>query len=86
MGNVGRCAGDYTRPMQVERSNDHRGESDARSYPPAAVNSTEIFSIQLYGVSEGEKRNDDFRTARKLKVQVWQQGTTSAQLAFRRRL
>ena len=54
--------------MQVERGGNYRRESDARPYPSAAVDSTEVFRVKFYGVSGGEKCNDDIRATRKFKV------------------
>ncbi len=34
----------------------------------AAVNSAEVFRVQLYGISEGEKCDDDIRASREFEV------------------
>ena len=54
--------------MQVERRNDYRRESNAGPYPSAIIDSTEVFRVKFQGVSEGEKRDDDFRESRKFEV------------------
>ena len=58
----------YPRSMQVERRGDHWRESNAGSYPSAAVDPTEVFRVEFYGVSEGEKRDDDFRASHEFEV------------------
>ena len=73
LGDERRYPGYDPGPVQVERGNDHRGKSDARSHSSAAVDPTKIFGIQLHGISEREKCDDDFRASRKFKVQIWQQ-------------
>ena len=47
------------RPVQVERSRDHRGEGNGGSYPSAGVNTTKVERIELHGVLEREERADD---------------------------
>lgn len=73
LGNERRYPGYYPGPVQVERGDDHRGKSDAGSHTSAAVDPAKIFGIQLHGISEREKCDDDFRAARKFEVQIWQQ-------------
>ena len=68
LGDERRYSGYYPGPVQVERGNNHRGKSDARSHSSAAVDPTKIFGIQLHGISEREKCDDDFRASRKFKV------------------
>jgi len=43
------------------------------------INTADVFRIQLYGISEREKRDDDIQAPLKLKVQVWK----SAFLGYR---
>ena len=73
LGDERRYPGYYQGPVQVERSNDHRGKSDAGSHSSSVVDPAKIFGIQLHGISEREKCDDDFRASRKFEVQIWQQ-------------
>ena len=68
LGDAGGHPGYYPGSMQVEGCGDHRRKSHARPYSPAAVDSTKIFRVEFYGVSEGEKRDDDFRASREFEV------------------
>ena len=68
LGDAGGHPRHYPRFMQVERRGDHRRESDAGPYPSVAIDSTEVFRVELHGISEGEKRDDDLRASRKFKV------------------
>ena len=61
---------DTERSMQMERSGDHRRESDGGSYSPASKYPTEVQCIELHGISEGEKCADDLRSTRELEIQV----------------
>ena len=65
LGDARGYPGDYPGFVQMERSSASGEESDARPYPSAFVDSTEIFRIQFYGIFEGEKRDDDIRASRK---------------------
>lgn len=52
----------------MERRGNHRRESNAGPHSSAAVNSAEVFRVQLYGISEGEKCDDDIRASREFEV------------------
>ena len=58
----------YPRSMQVERRGDHRRKSHAGPYSPAAVDPAKVLYVEFYGVSEGEKRDDDFRASHEFEV------------------
>ena len=58
----------YPRSMYVKRRGDHRRESHAGPYPSAAIHTTDVFRVEFYGVSEGEKRDDDFRASHEFEV------------------
>lgn len=67
LGDAGRYPGHHPGSLQVERRGNYRGESNAGPYPSAIINSTEVFRIKFHGVSEGEKRDDDFERHANLK-------------------
>ena len=56
----------------MERSSNYRGEGNAGPHPSGVVDTTEVFRIQLHGISEREKCDDDFRASRKFEVQIWE--------------
>ena len=68
LGNAGRYPGYNPGFMQVERCSYIRGESNAGPHPSAVVDTAQIFSIQLHGIPEREKCDDDLRAAREFEV------------------
>lgn len=68
LGNAGRHPGHHPGFMQMERCGNIGGEGNAGPHPSAAVDTAEIFRIQFREVSEGKKRDDDLRAARKFEV------------------
>ena len=57
----------------MERDRNHRRTYDARPYPSTFKYPAKVQHIANHGVSQREECNDDFRKARKPKIQIWEQ-------------
>ena len=56
----------------MERSRDNRRSHDAGSRAFIGEHTAKDKYIIVYGISQRKKCDDDFRKARKLKIQVWE--------------
>lgn len=52
----------------MEGCSNFGGKGNAGPYPSAVIDTAQIFGIQLHGISEGVKYDDDLRAARKFEV------------------
>ena len=59
LGNAGGYPEHHPGFMQMEGSSNFGGEGNAGPHPSGVVDTTEVFRIQLHGISEGEKCDDE---------------------------